>query len=49
MAAEAAGDKPQAQGYYATLMKLTDNGSESTRPEFDHVKSVITSAKLAVK
>ncbi|HEY0801021.1 MAG TPA: hypothetical protein VGD54_09260 [Steroidobacteraceae bacterium] len=49
MAAEAAGDKPQAQGYYATLLKLTDNGSESTRPEFDHAKSVITSAKLAVK
>jgi tetratricopeptide (TPR) repeat protein len=49
MAAEAAGDKPQAQGYYATLLKLTDNGSESTRPEFEHAKSVVTSAKLTVK
>jgi tetratricopeptide (TPR) repeat protein len=49
MAAEAAGDKPQAQGYYSTLLRLTDNGSQSTRPEFEHVKSVITSAKLAVK
>jgi tetratricopeptide (TPR) repeat protein len=48
-AAEAAGDAPQAQLYYATLLKITDNGSRSTRPEFDHVKSVVSSAKLAVK
>jgi len=48
-AAEAAGDNSQAQVYYATLLKITDNGSQSTRPEFDHVKSVVSSAKLAVK
>jgi tetratricopeptide (TPR) repeat protein len=48
-AAEAAGDAPQAQLYYATLLKITDNGSRSTRPELDHVKSVVSSAKLAVK
>ncbi len=48
-AAEAAGDAPQAQRYYAELLKVTDNGSHSTRPEFDHVKSVVSSAKLAVK
>ena len=48
-AAEAAGDVPQAQRYYAELLKITDNGSQSTRPEFDHVKSVVSSAKLAVK
>jgi tetratricopeptide (TPR) repeat protein len=48
-AAEAVGDKAQAQGYYATLMQLTDNGSQSSRPEFDHVKSVVSSAKLAGK
>jgi tetratricopeptide (TPR) repeat protein len=48
-AAEAAGDAPQAQLYYATLLKITDNGSQSARPEFDHVKSVVSSAKLAVK
>jgi tetratricopeptide (TPR) repeat protein len=48
-AAEAAGDKSQAQGYYATLMKLTNDGSQSSRPEFDHVRSVVSSAKLAVK
>jgi hypothetical protein len=48
-AAEAAGDASQAQLYYATLLKITDNGSQSGRPEFDHVKSVVSSAKLAVK
>ena len=48
-AAEAVGDAPQAQRYYATLLKITDNGSQSARPELDHVKSVVSSAKLAVK
>jgi tetratricopeptide (TPR) repeat protein len=49
LAAEAVGDKAQAQTYYATLLKLTDNGSQSTRSEFDHARSVASSAKLAVK
>ena len=48
-AAEAVGDKAQAQTYYATLLKVTDNGSQSSRPEFDHVKSVVSPAILAVK
>ncbi|MDP9008710.1 MAG: hypothetical protein M3N91_08385 [Pseudomonadota bacterium] len=49
VAAEAVGDKALAQSYYATLLKLTDNGSQSTRPEFDHVKTVVSSARLAIK
>jgi len=49
MAAEAAGDKVQAQAYYATLLKLTGNGSQSARPEFDHVKSAVSAARVAVK
>jgi tetratricopeptide (TPR) repeat protein len=49
MAAEAVGDKGQAQTYYATLLQLTDNGAQSTRPEFDHAKTVVSSARLAVK
>jgi tetratricopeptide (TPR) repeat protein len=49
MAAEAAGDKARAQAYYATLLKITDNGAQSSRPEFSHAKSVIASAKLALK
>jgi tetratricopeptide (TPR) repeat protein len=48
-AAEAAGDKSQAQGFYATLLTITDNGSGSSRPEFEHVRSVVSSAKLAEK
>jgi tetratricopeptide (TPR) repeat protein len=49
VAAEAAGDKAQAAGYFAALLKSTDNGAQSTRPEFDHVKSVISPVKLADK
>jgi tetratricopeptide (TPR) repeat protein len=48
-AAEAAGNAPQAQLYYAELLKITGNGSESARTELDHVRSVVSSAKLAVK
>jgi tetratricopeptide (TPR) repeat protein len=48
-AAEAAGDKVQAQAYYAALLKLTDNGSQSTRSELDHVKTIVSAARLAVK
>jgi tetratricopeptide (TPR) repeat protein len=48
-AAEAAGDNSQAKDYYAALLKITNNGAESSRPEFDHVRSVVSSAKLAVK
>ena len=48
-AAEATGDNSQAQVYYAALLKITDNGSQSSRPELDHVKNVVSSAKLAVK
>jgi tetratricopeptide (TPR) repeat protein len=49
LAAEAAGDKPQAAGYFAALLKSTDNGAQSTRAEFDHMKSVVSPAKLVVK
>jgi tetratricopeptide (TPR) repeat protein len=47
MAAEAAGDDTQARAYYTALLKSTDNGAHSARPEFDHVKSVISSTQLA--
>lgn len=49
MAAELAGDGSQARGYYAALLETTDNGAESARPELEHAKSVISSAKLAAK
>jgi tetratricopeptide (TPR) repeat protein len=47
-AAEAAGDKSQAVHYYEQLMKVTDNGANSSRPEFLHVKSMV-STQLAAK
>ena len=49
MAAEAVGDKAQAKSYYAALLKSTDSGSHSARPEFDHVKAFASSAALAEK
>jgi tetratricopeptide (TPR) repeat protein len=49
MAAELAGDGSQARGYYAALLKTTDNGAESARPELEHARSVISSATLAAK
>ena len=49
LAAEAAGDKAKAQQYYAALLKSTGNGAQSTRPEFAHVKSFVSSTQLAAK
>ena len=42
-------DNARAQQYYATLLQVTDNGSQSARPEFDHVKNAVSAAKLAAK
>jgi len=49
MAAEAAGDKARAGQYYAALLKSTDDGAQSARPEFAHAKSFVSSTQLAVK
>ncbi len=42
MAAESSGDKIRAGGYYAALLKSTDNGSKSARPEIQHANSFIS-------
>jgi tetratricopeptide (TPR) repeat protein len=42
-AAEAAGDKAKANHYYATLLKSTHNGENSSRPELAHAKTFISS------
>jgi len=47
LAAEKAGDKVQAAGYYSALLKSTDNGAHSIRPELDHAKAFVASAKVA--
>jgi tetratricopeptide (TPR) repeat protein len=48
-AAEGAGDKAQAKRYYVALLESTRNGSESARPEFEHMKSFDSTAALAGK
>jgi tetratricopeptide (TPR) repeat protein len=47
-AAEAAGNAALAKDYYTRLLKATDNGSASARPEFEHMKTFLGSAPLAV-
>jgi tetratricopeptide (TPR) repeat protein len=49
MAAEAMGDRAQAGRYYAALLKSTNNGSQSARPELQHAKTYVSSTRLAVK
>jgi len=46
-AAEAAGDKSKAQFYYAALLKSTNNGDNSARPEFAHAKTFAASTQQA--
>ncbi len=46
-AAEAAGEKPKAKFYYAALLKSTNNGANSTRPEFAHARSFVSSIQMA--
>lgn len=46
-AAEAAGEKPKAEFYYATLLKSTNNGANSARPEFAHARSFLSSMQTA--
>jgi tetratricopeptide (TPR) repeat protein len=48
-AAEAAGDRAEAKRYYSALLESTDNGSQSARAEFDHVKTFESSLALAEK
>ena len=47
-AAEAAGDKARARSYYAALLKSTDNGSKSARPELAHAQAFLVAAANAM-
>ncbi len=49
MAAEAAGDETKARQYYTTLLKVTDNGLHTTRPEIAHAKAFLATAAAADK
>jgi tetratricopeptide (TPR) repeat protein len=46
-AAEAVGDKEKAQFYYAALLKSTDGGAGSARPQFAHAKSFMAESERA--
>ncbi len=46
-AAEAAGEKAEAAKYYAELLKSTDGGAGSARPEFAHAKSFVAETEQA--
>jgi tetratricopeptide (TPR) repeat protein len=48
VAAEAAGDKTAAADFFAALMKSTDSGAQSSRPELAHARSFLSSDRLAV-
>jgi tetratricopeptide (TPR) repeat protein len=48
-AAEAAGEKEKAEFYYAALLKSTDGGAGSARPEFAHAKSFVAGSERAAK
>jgi tetratricopeptide (TPR) repeat protein len=47
LAAEMSGDKGTAQQFYSALLKSTDNGAHSTRPELEHARSVVSAPQLA--
>ena len=49
VAAEQAGDKVKAQRYFAALLKTTNNGAQSARPEFAHVKSFVPPTEMTAK
>ena len=46
-AAEAAGDRARAEAYYAALLKSTDAGAHSPRPELAAARSFVASAQVA--
>ena len=46
-AAEGAGEKAEAAKYYSALLKSTDGGAGSTRPEFAHAKSFVAGTERA--
>jgi tetratricopeptide (TPR) repeat protein len=49
IAAEAASDKTKARQYYTTLLKVTDNGLHTTRPEMVHAKAFLATEAAAGK
>jgi len=49
VAAEATGDKAKAARFYTALLKSTDNGAQTSRPEIARAKSFVSSLQLAAQ
>jgi tetratricopeptide (TPR) repeat protein len=49
LSAEKAGDKSKARQFYTALLKSTNNGSQSARPEFAHAKRFLSSAQASTR
>jgi tetratricopeptide (TPR) repeat protein len=49
MAAEAVGDRTKARQYYATLLKVTDNGGRTTRTETSHAKAFLATGAVSAR
>jgi tetratricopeptide (TPR) repeat protein len=47
MAAEATGDRAKAESFYSALLEATNNGSQSARVEFQHVRNFVATTKVA--
>ena len=47
-AAEAAGEKARAESYFAALLRSTDGGAHSTRPELQAAKAFMAAKQMAV-
>ena len=48
-AAEQAGEETKAQQFYATLLKSTNNGAKSSRPEFGYIETFLSSTQTTAK
>jgi tetratricopeptide (TPR) repeat protein len=48
-AAEATGNKAKARSFYSALLKSTNNGASSARPEFAHAREFVASTETASK
>jgi tetratricopeptide (TPR) repeat protein len=46
-AAEAAGDESKVRSYYAALLKSTNDGKDSSRPELAHARSFVSAPQMA--
>ena len=49
LAAEKSGDQPEARAYFAAMLKSTDGGADSSRPEFAEAKTYLATPQVAAR